>query len=85
MSGSSEVESKKKIVIGKVLKVSQSKTRVVGLSYTKTNNVFRKPVVRTRKYLVHDEHDISKEGDSIVMVQCRPISARKSWSVLKVI
>ncbi len=77
------MQIKEKSIVGKVLKVNNVKTRLVEFSFYKKNNVFGKPVLRTRKYLAHDEENLSEEGDIVSLVSVRPISARKSWLILR--
>ena len=37
------------------------------------------------KYHVHDEKEVSKEGDLVIIQECRPLSKTKSWKLLEVI
>ena len=41
-----------------------------------------KTVLRTKRYLAHDEANACKVGDRVSIIETRPISKRKSWLVL---
>jgi len=56
---------------------------VVGLhTFLKKHPIYEKYVRRKKKYIVHDENNISKVGDVILIKETRPISKRKSWIVV---
>jgi len=42
---------------------------------------YRKQISRTKKFLAHDEKGQAKIGESVEIIETRPISKRKSWSV----
>ena len=44
-----------------------------------------KVVRRTKKYHAHDEGNKAKAGDTVMIVECRPISKTKSWKVAKLL
>ena len=44
--------------------------------------VYKKYLKRTDKYAAHDEHNSAKEGDKVQIMECAPISKRKSWTLL---
>jgi small subunit ribosomal protein S17 len=46
--------------------------------------VYKKFIVRSKKYLAHDEADAAKVGDSVRIRECRPMSKRKRWEVVSV-
>ncbi|MFW5606771.1 MAG: small ribosomal subunit protein uS17, partial [Campylobacter hyointestinalis] len=46
---------------------------------------YHKFVKRFKKYLVHDEKNELKAGDTISAVECRPLSARKSFRLQAVL
>jgi len=47
--------------------------------------VYRKYIRRTTKVLAHDEDNACKEGDTVAIVECRPISKRKAWRVVEIV
>ena len=44
--------------------------------------VYKKFIVRTKKYLAHDETNLVKTGPNVKIRECRPISKRKCWEVV---
>ena len=44
--------------------------------------MYKKFISRSKKYMAHDETNRFKTGDSVRIVECRPLSARKRWEVL---
>ncbi|MBZ7987399.1 30S ribosomal protein S17 [Campylobacter canadensis] len=46
---------------------------------------YRKIVKRFKKYLVHDEKNSAKVGDTIIAIECRPISKRKSFRLKTIV
>lgn len=45
---------------------------------------FLQEVIKRRDFLVHDEGEISREGDLVRIEQCRPISKRKAFSIAEI-
>jgi len=46
---------------------------------------YGKYVRRTTKVLAHDEANDSREGDTVTIAECRPLSRRKNWRVVSVV
>ena len=46
---------------------------------------YHKFVKRFKKYLVHDEKNETRAGDTVVAVECRPLSARKNFRLKAVL
>jgi small subunit ribosomal protein S17 len=44
--------------------------------------IYKKFIVRSKKYLAHDETNRSKVGDNVKIRECRPISKRKCWEIV---
>ncbi len=70
---------------GKVLSGRMDKTRVIMIE-SKAKHAFYKKFICTRKrVMAHDESNISNAGDTVRIVQCRPLSKCKRWRVEEVI
>lgn len=69
----------KREIQGVIVKQSGDKTISVLVERKVVHPKYHKIVKRFKKYLVHDENNSSKIGDTIVAVECRPISKRKSF------
>ncbi len=73
---------KPRILQGIIVSTKMQKTVVVEVkSYTK-HPKYKKYIARSKKYLAHDESGAHKEGDKVEISECRPISRRKSFTVI---
>jgi small subunit ribosomal protein S17 len=59
------------------------KSVVVQVSYRERHPLYGKIVTRTKKYHVHDEADTAKVGDTVSIMETRPLSATKRWRIVK--
>jgi small subunit ribosomal protein S17 len=79
------VEAKgQRTLTGKVVSTKMQKTIAVEIERLVRHGMYGKFIRRTTKLLAHDEEGKSKEGDTVVIVPCRPMSRHKSWKVLSV-
>lgn len=70
---------------GKVVSSKAQKTITVAVERYVPHPLFGKYQRRTTKFLAHDENGESREGDVVAIEECRPLSRRKSWRLVKVI
>ena len=71
----------KRILKGKVVSSKSDKTIVVSVVRKFQHPFFGKVISRTKKYHAHDEKNKFKEGDAVEIVECAPISKKKTWQV----
>lgn len=71
-----------KSIIGEVSSVAGNKTIVIITHWRKTHPIYKKQYKVSAKYMAHDEKNDCRVGDKVVIVESRPISARKRY-VLK--
>ena len=69
---------------GKVVSTKMRKTIAVEIERLVRHGMYGKFIRRTTKLLAHDEEGKTKEGDTVVIVPCRPLSRHKSWKVVSV-
>ena len=69
----------KREIQGVVVKRSGDKTASVLVTRTVLHPKYHKTVKRFKKYLVHDEKNELNVGDSVIAVECRPLSKTKSF------
>jgi small subunit ribosomal protein S17 len=74
-----------KTVTGKVVSNKMQKTITVAVERYVPHPEYGKYQRRTTKFLAHDENNESKEGDTVAIEQCRPLSRRKSWRLVRVV
>ena len=75
----------RKIRIGEVVSTKMDKTAVVMVERRTQHPRFRKYIVRSKKYLVHDEQNQLGVGDKVRIVETRPLSKLKNWRLLNII
>jgi small subunit ribosomal protein S17 len=79
-------ESKgQRTLTGRVVSTKMQKTIAVEIERLIRHEQYGKFIRRTTKLLAHDENSESKEGDTVEIVPCRPLSRRKSWKLSKVV
>ena len=84
----SETEDKLTIVrrpiVGKVISSKMDKTVSVLIERLIKHPIYGKYIRRSTKVMAHDPENIYKEGDSVSISPCKPISKNKSWRVVQV-
>ena len=70
---------------GRVVSTKMQKTISVAVERLERHNKYGKYVRRTTKLLAHDEQGESREGDLVDIAECRRLSARKSWRLVRVV
>ena len=87
MSESSEIASTEatRIVVGVVVSDKMQKTITVAVERLVKHEKYGKYVRRTTKLLAHDEHNEGREGDLVDITECRRLSSRKSWRLVRVV
>lgn len=70
---------------GRVVSNKMQKTVSVAIERVVRHPVVGKYIRRTTKLLAHDEANACREGDIVAIVECRPISRRKSWRVAEIL
>ncbi|KAF0177711.1 MAG: small subunit ribosomal protein S17 [Nitrospirae bacterium] len=74
----------KKMYTGKVVSDKMDKTVVVAVTRTYQHSTLKKTVKRVTKLKAHDETNQCKIGDTVQIIESRPISKDKRWQVIKV-
>jgi small subunit ribosomal protein S17 len=70
---------------GRVVSTKMQKTIAVEVERLIRHEMYGKFIRRTTRLLAHDENGESKEGDTVQIAPCRPLSRRKSWKLAKVL
>jgi len=76
---------RKKRLQGKVVSTKMDKTISVYVERYFRHPKYKKRILRTKKFLVHDEKQLAKINDIVEIIECRPLSKRKSFRLLKII
>ena len=83
MSTETKGRGARKVRKGVVVSKSGTKTVKVAVSYRERHPLYGKIVTRTKNYHVHDEDDNAKVGDTVTIMETRPLSATKRWRIVK--
>ena len=83
MSTQTNNRGARKMRKGIVVSKMGAKSVVVAVSYREVHPVYGKVITRTKKYHVHDEADTAKVGDTVAIMETRPMSATKRWRIVK--
>ena len=78
-------ERGRRTVVGRVISNKMNQSVSVSVERLIRHPVYGKFIRRTTKVLAHDEKNSCKEGDTVAIVECRPISKHKSWRVVTII
>ncbi|MCX2683620.1 30S ribosomal protein S17 [Campylobacter sp. MIT 21-1685] len=75
----------KREIQGTVVQKSGDKTASVLVERKVVHPRYRKIVKRFKKYLIHDEKNQVKIGDTVIAVECRPLSKRKAFRLKSIL
>jgi small subunit ribosomal protein S17 len=78
-------KSNKRTIKGVVVSDKMDKTIVVKAERLVKHPVFHKYVRRHVKYMAHDEQNQCRIGDTVVIIESRPMSRDKRWRMLEVL
>ncbi len=77
--------AKRRTIQGVVTSDKMDKTIVVRVSRVYKHPLYGKVVKRHKSYKAHDEANECRIGDTVVLIESRPLSATKRWAVKKII
>ena len=72
----------KRILQGVAVRDARDKTVIVRVERRVMHPVYKKFIMRSKKYAAHDENNLVKGGQAVRIEESRPISKRKRWIVL---
>jgi small subunit ribosomal protein S17 len=79
----SDTRGTRRAIIGTVTSDKMDKTVVVTVVRRVRDRRFHKFVTRRVKYKAHDEHNTCEVGDTVELIEARPMSKTKRWRVLR--
>ena len=79
-----EERNLRKVMVGKVVSDKMDKTVVVAVETSVRHKVYNKIIKRTYKLKAHDEANECKIGDTVKVMETRPLSKDKRWRVVEV-
>lgn len=74
-----------KTLTGVVTSDVADKTITVTVTSRETHPIYRKQYTVTRKYAAHDENNEAHKGDTVRIVEARPVSKRKAFKLEEIV
>jgi small subunit ribosomal protein S17 len=71
--------------VGVVSSDKMDKTVVVTVESLEKHPIFKKYIRRRKTFKAHDEKNECRQGDKVLIRQCRPLSKDKSWRVVNIL
>jgi small subunit ribosomal protein S17 len=75
----------RKMRVGQVVSDKMQKTVVVAIERRVPHPVYGKMVTRTKRVKAHDEENSAKVGDTVRIMETRPLSKDKRWRVVEIV
>ena len=79
------MKGQRKGLVGTVISAKMDKTAVVEVERTARHPLYEKVMRLRKKYKVHDEENTCRAGDTVRIVESRPLSRQKHWRVEEVV
>ena len=76
--------AQRKVRIGKVVSDKMDKTVVVAVETKVRHPLYNRTITRTKKFKAHDENNEARTGDTVVIMETRPLSKDKRWRVVEI-
>lgn len=78
-------KTNRKTRVGRVVSDKMEKTRVVAVERFIRHPRYQRVVRKTKRFKVHDEENVAHLGDTVLIVETRPLSKDKRWRVIEVL
>ena len=80
-----EERNLRKVRQGVVVSDANDKTIVVAVEERKPHPIYKKMITSTKKFHAHDETNEAGIGDTVQIMETRPLSKMKRWRLLKIV
>ena len=77
--------SQRKIFVGRVVSNRMDKTVTVAVERRERHPLYGKYVTKTSKFMAHDEKNACDVGDTVRIMETRPLSRRKRWRLVEIL
>jgi small subunit ribosomal protein S17 len=77
--------SRKRKLVGVVVSNKMQKTIVVQVDRLVKHPLYKKYLKRKSKFYAHDQENDCKIGDTVLIVECRPLSKQKRWRLVEIL
>ena len=85
MSADNTEKASTRRTVGRVVSNKMQKSVTVSVERLVRHPAYGKFIRRTTQIMAHDEEGTCREGDTVAIVECRPISKRKAWRVVEIV
>ena len=79
------MEGKRKTKVGRVVSDKMDKTIVVSVERLPRHPLYKRVIRLTTKFKAHDERNEARIGDTVRIVESRPLSATKRWRMVEIV
>jgi small subunit ribosomal protein S17 len=73
----------RRVLTGRVTSDKMDKTITVIVNRRVMHPLYKKFIRKSKKYAAHDEDNVCKIGDMVRIIECPPISKRKTWTLVE--
>jgi len=81
----SERISRRKVRLGVVVSNKMNKTVIVKVTRHAEHPLYGKRLIKSKKYVAHDEENVCRIGDQIRIRETRPLSRTKRWELVEIV
>lgn len=81
----SDTQGNRKVRIGTVSSDKMDKTITVRVETVKQHPLYKKTIKTSKKYKAHDENNEAKIGDTVKIMETRPLSKDKRWRLVEIV
>jgi small subunit ribosomal protein S17 len=85
METTQETRNLRKERVGKVITDKMDKSIVIAVQSKVKHPIYGKYMKKTSKFMVHDEKNEAGVGDTVRIMETRPLSKRKRWRLVEII
>ncbi len=71
--------------VGRVVSDRPDKTVTVSVETMVRHPLYKKRIRRSKRFMVHDERNEARVGDTVRIIETRPLSARKRWRLANIV
>src|ERR1017187_6114999 len=77
--------SHKQEKVGEVVSTKMAKTIVVDVTRRRSHPLYHRVVKKNKRFYAHDENETAKMGDIVRIIESRPLSKLKRWTLAEVV
>ncbi len=81
----SDNQANRKNMIGTVTSDKMDKTIAIRVETVKQHPLYKKTIKTSKKYKAHDENNEAKTGDIVKIMETRPLSKEKRWTLIEIV